>query len=276
MPEATSQPTPAILDLEKAINEFRQTVLPLIDPSGQVQGVYLEKEKGWDGPKLRRRELSVYRAGLQLVGHCIAILIYQLVLRQSVQMAASARATGKAGLHYTSEGFREVAITLIGGVEVRVPTLYKLARKPRKKGGRKKKRGKRGKSKGQGYYPVLVMLGISERTTPLVRSYVSQAATQAASFEQARLVVAWLGLDFSKSRIRRISEAFCKVGLAIREERLALRAAGQLSKGVALEGKRVVIGVDGGRINIRQTHRKGRKRKSGWSGYKAEWKEPKS
>ena len=37
----------------------------------------------------------------------------------------------------------------------------------------------------------------------------------------------------------------------------------------------MVIGVDGGRINIRQTHRKGRKRKSGWPGYKTEWKEPK-
>jgi len=275
MPEATSQPTPAILDLEKAIDEFRQAVLPLIDPFGQVQGNPLEKKKNWDGPGLRRREISIYGVGLRLVGHCIAILIYQLVLNQSVQMAASARATGKVGLHYTSEGFREVAITLIGGVEVRVPTLYKLARKTRKGGGRKKKRGKRGKSKGQGYYPVLVMLGISEHTTPLVRSYVSQAATQAASFEQARLVVVWLGLDFSKSRIRRISEAFCKVGLAVREKRLALWAAGQLSKGVALEGKRVVIGVDGGRINIRQTHRKGRKRKSGWPGYKTEWKEPK-
>lgn len=122
---------------------------------------------------------------------------------------------------------------------------------------------------------MLVLLGISERTTPLVRCYVTQAATQAASFEQARPVVAWLGLDFSKSRIRRISEAFCQVGLAARAKQLARFAAGQLPARAALKGKRVAVAVDGGRLNIRQTQRKGRKRKSGWPGYETDWKEPK-
>ncbi len=266
MMEATTQPTPAILDLEKVIDEFRQTVQPLIEPI---------QEKDWDGVKLKSKETAILQAGLRLVGHCIAILIYQLVLSQSVQMTASMRATGQGGLHYISEGYREVAITLIGGVEVRVPTLYKLARKARKGRGRKKKRGKRGKSKGQGFYPVLVLLGVSERTTPLVRCYVTQAATQSPSFEQARPVVAWLGLDFSKSRIRRISEAFCQVGLAKRAKQLARFANGQMPAGMALKGKRVALAVDGGRLNIRQTYRKGRKRKSGWPGYKADWKEPK-
>lgn len=104
---------------------------------------------------------------------------------------------------------------------------------------------------------------------------MTQAATQASSFEQARPVVAWLGLDFSKSRIRRISEAFCQVGLAVRAKQLARLAAGQLPAGAALKGKRVALAVDGGRLNIRQTKRKGRKRKSGWPGYETDWKEPK-
>jgi hypothetical protein len=104
---------------------------------------------------------------------------------------------------------------------------------------------------------------------------VTQTATQSPSFEQARPIVAWLGLNFSKSRIRRMSEAFCQVGLAVREKKLSLWTAGQLPEGEALKGKRVAIGVDGGRINIRQTHRKGRKRKSGWPGYETDWKEPK-
>ena len=126
MPEA---PRPALLDLEKAIDEFRQDVLPLIDPG---------QEEGWDGVKLKSKEQLMLKAGLRLVGQCIAILIYQLILKQSVEMAANVRATGKAGLNYTREGYREVTIMLIGGVEVRVPTLYKLARKGRKGGGRKK------------------------------------------------------------------------------------------------------------------------------------------
>jgi hypothetical protein len=129
MPEATTQPTPAILDLEKAIDEFRQDVLLLIDPT---------PGENWDGIKLKSKEVAILQAGLRLVGHCIAILLYRLVLTQSVQMAASLRVTGKAGFHYTSEGYKEVPITLIGGVEVRVPTLYKLARKARKGRGRKK------------------------------------------------------------------------------------------------------------------------------------------
>jgi hypothetical protein len=129
MPEATTQATPAILDLEKAIDEFRQDVLLLIDPT---------PEENWDGVKLKSKEVAILQAGLRLVGHCIAILIYRLVLTQSVQMAANLRVTGKAGLHYTSEGYKEVPIKLIGGVEVRVPTLYKLARKARKGRGRKK------------------------------------------------------------------------------------------------------------------------------------------
>lgn len=140
MPEAPPQPTPAILDLEKAIDEFRQDVLPLIDP---------RPEENWDGVKLKSKEQAILQAGLRLVGHCIAILIYQLVLSQSVQLAANQRATGKADLHYTSEGYKEVPITLIGGVEVRVPTLYKLARKARKGRGRKKNVGNEVRAKGK-------------------------------------------------------------------------------------------------------------------------------
>lgn len=261
-----TEPIPAVLDFEDAIDEFRQTVQPLLDP---------DQEENWDGVKLKDKELAILQAGLRLVGHCIAILIYQLVLSRSIQMAAQLRATGKAGLNYTNQAIKEVTISLIGGVELQVPTLYRLARKPRGKAGRKRKRGKRGKSKGQGFYPVLALLGISERTTPLIRCFVTQAGTQAPSFEQARPVVAWLGLNFSKSRIRRISEAFCQTGLAVRGHRLASWLAGNVAPGAALKGKRVAIGVDGGRINIRQTKSKGRKRKSGWPGYETDWQEPK-
>lgn len=256
---------PAILNLNQAIEKFRETVTPLIDPA----------QEEWDGVKLKERERVILKAGLELVGHCIAILIYHLSLAESVKMAASVRARGKAGFNYVRQGIKEVPITLIGGVEVRIRTLYKLARKRKKGRGRKKKRGKRGKSQGKGYYPVLTLLGISESTSPLVRCLVTQAGTQAPSFEQAKPLVVWLGLDFSTSRIRRISESFCKTGLAVRSERLARFAAGDLPKGKALEGKRVAIGVDGGRINIRRTYRQGRKRKSGWPGYKTDWREPK-
>jgi hypothetical protein len=108
-----------------------------------------------------------------------------------------------------------------------------------------------------------------------VRCLVSQAATQASSFEQAKQFVTWLGLGFGTGRIRRISEAFAHLGLAIRDEQLARLAEGTLPAGEALKGKRVVISVDGGRVKIRRTYRRGRKRKSGWPGYETNWREPK-
>jgi hypothetical protein len=264
--ETTTQPIPAILDLEQAISAFRQTVEPLLDPA---------QEEDWNGTKLKAKEWTILQAGLQLVGHCIAILIYQLVMTESVKLAANLKVQGAAGLNYTNQAIKEVAITLIGDVQVRIPALYKLSRNRQQGRGRRRKRGKRGQSRGQGFYPVLVLLGIGEGVSPLVRCLVTQAATQAVSFEQARPWVAWLGLEFSTRRIRRISVAFCQVGLQVRARRIARLATGGLPPGDALRGKRVVVSVDGGRINIREPKRRGRKRKSGRRGYDTNWREPK-
>jgi hypothetical protein len=265
--ETAAPPVPAILDLEQAIDEFRQTIKPWLEPG---------PETNWDGIKLKEKEWAILQAGLRLVGHCIAILIYQLVLSESVRLAAQVRASGQTSLVYTNQAFKDVTITLIGGVQVRVKTLYKLARQRKKDSrGRKRKRGKRGKSNGQGYYPVLALLGISEGVSPLVRCLVAQAATQAASLDQARQQVAWLGLHFSTRRISRISRAFCQVGLQVRAAQVARFSADPPPAGQALTGKRVVISVDGGRIRIRQSKRTGRKRKNGRRGFRREWKEPK-
>lgn len=263
---AKTKTIPALLNVNDAIERFRERVVPLLDPS---------QEEQWDGVTLKAKEIRILQAGLELVGHCIAILISQLSLAESVKAAATLRARGQAGLRYVNQAFKEVSITLIGGVEVRFQTLYTLARPRTRRRGPKRPRGKRGTSRGQGFYPVLTLLGIRDGVSPLVRCQVTQAATQLPSFEQAVPFVAWLGLDFSTRRIRRISEAFCRTGLAARSEQMAQIAAGMVSPGGALAGKRVAIGADGGRINIRQTRRKGRKRKSGWPGYDTDWTEPK-
>ena len=198
----TEQKTEAILNLEEAVEKFVKEVHPLLDPTS---------EENWNGEKLKSRELSILQAGLHLVGHCIAILIYQLALNQSVQLSANLTATGLAGLSYASQGMKLVTITLIGGIEVTIPAIYKLVRKTRFGRGRKRKRGKRGKSKGQGFYPILVLLGIDNKVSPLVRCLITEAATQAPSFEQARPRVAWLGLNFSASLFCKSVKTFAKL-----------------------------------------------------------------
>lgn len=217
--------------------------------------------------------MAILQLGLELIGHCIAILFNNLSTSERVKQSARVRALGKAGFHYTNQATKEVPVTLIGGVVVKIEALYRLARKRRNSSGRKRKRGRRGKSEGQGYYPLLDLLGIDNGASPLIRVIVSQAATQAPSFEQAKAFVNWLGLGFSTSRIRRISEAFTKTGLSVRDNLLERMEKGTLEPKNVLKGKRVVITVDGGRINIRNTHQ-GRRRKSGWHGYDASWREP--
>ncbi len=256
---------PAILDLQTAMLDFQAKVEPLLDPT---------QEEEWDGMKLNQQEWSILQGGLVLVGHCIAILLHRLTLSQGVQAAAQERAQGKPSLKYTNQQFKEVPVKLIGGVTVRVLTRYKLARKPRKSVGRKRKKGKRGKSNGQGYYPELVLLGIADGVSPLIQCLVAQAGTQAASFEQARPWLEWVGISFSTSRIRHLSEAFCHRSLEVRQRQLE-RGQEDSASSHSLAGYRVVIVVDGGRLYIRQTHNRGRKRKSGWPGYSAKWKEPK-
>jgi len=191
-----------------------------------------------------------------------------------VQLVAQLRATGKAGLTYVNQGMKRVPMTLIGGVHVHITTMYTLARPRTKRCGRKRKRGKRGKSQGQGFYPLLVLLGIRDGVSPFIRCHVSQAATQLPSFEQAKPFVTWLGRDFSTSRIRRISEAFCHIGLAVRAGRLTQLESGMIPAGDVLKGKRVAMAADGGRVKFRVTTRRGRKPKSGWPGYTTDWIEP--
>ena len=54
----TAEPTSAILDLDQALENFRETVNPLLNPS---------QEENWDGVKLKKKELAILMAGLRLV-----------------------------------------------------------------------------------------------------------------------------------------------------------------------------------------------------------------
>ena len=201
--QSTPQPVSAVLNLDQAVDEFRKTVRPLMEPG---------QESEWDGSKVKKKEFAILQAALRLAGECIAIFIYQLVLTESVKLAAQARVRGQAGIAYTHQAFKEVGITVIGGVQVRVKTLYKLARQRKAGRGRKRKQGKRGRSHGQGFYPVLGLLGISEGVTPLIRCGVAQAATQSVSLEYARQQMTGWGCTLAPVASGASVEPFVKWG----------------------------------------------------------------
>ncbi len=97
--QTTAEPIPAILNLNQAIQKFREMVTPLIDSA---------QEESWDGVKLKEREWAILWAGLELVGHCVAILIYHLSLTESVKLAADVRVRGKAGFNCVNQAIKEV------------------------------------------------------------------------------------------------------------------------------------------------------------------------
>ena len=65
-------------------------------------------------------------------------------------------------------------VTVIGGVSVPLLVEYVVARKPRKSQGHKRKRGRRGAAQQRGFYPVLSLLGITDRLSPLARSLIAE------------------------------------------------------------------------------------------------------
>ena len=148
---------------------------------------------------------------------------------------------------------------------------------PKRKRGRKRKWGRRGKA-GSGIFPALEVLGIRFGTTPAVAGVVARSVTDGPSMEIAQEHLSRWGISLDIKVIRRISEAFAGISLAIRDAWLKQddpHNTPLIPETESLRGKRVLISTDGGRILIRMNKRgriaKGKNR----HGFNAKWREPK-
>ena len=264
--QTTEKTIPAQLDLDMALKTFRDTVEPLLSVTSQSD---------WDGPQLLDREKAILKAGLVLVGQSIAVLLFNLVNLPKVQQNARERTQHLRQPNSTGHGKRQVNILLIGGVVVSLWVEYSIARTARHAVGRKREPGKHGTKQGQGFYPVLKLLGIADRLSPLVRSTVAKYGTLSVSFEAACDILSEMGIALLPKRAARITHAFNQAGLQHRQTQLEQLQQGELPVGKQLSGKRVVISVDGGRTRLRRP-KNGRKPKGKrYHGYYTEWKEPK-
>lgn len=252
----------ATLDLEQAIDAFRETVTPAIE-IGEVHA--------WDGRTLFQRERQIIQAALVLAGQCIALLLYTLSQSEAADTEATERTKGLRDATSQGHGKRTIRVLTIGNVEVPLRVQYVVKRL---KCGQKRKCGQRRKANGQGFYPLLKWLGIEEQLTPLVWSTIAQQGMLSVSFEAAQSTLLLFGISLSTKRVKRLTYSFGQIGLDIRQSRLEQLKRGELEIGQTLAGQRVVISMDGGRTRIRRT-KKGRRRKTGWHGYHNEWKEPK-
>lgn len=140
-------------------------------------------------------------------------------------------------------------------------------------------RGRNGKGRGpegSGLYPELAAYRISEGSSPNVQAEVGRLVGL-LPFEQARAELARHGLELDEKAVRRIANELGAQMLATRTRDLLRFRAGDLPAGDEFAGKRVAVGIDGGRVRVRTIVKNVRvsgrmKRKK----FKIEWREPKA
>ncbi len=113
----------------------------------------------------------------------------------------------------------------------------------------------------------MILLGIHDRCTPGLASDVSLTTIAMSSFEEAEKALADRGICLDVSTIRTIAKRFA--GRA-----KAAQRGESYEFGETVDGRRVVISTDGGRIRIRKNKR-GPKTKKGRNRYSTDWREPK-
>ncbi len=130
---------------------------------------------------------------------------------------------------YYSQGCREKTVHLPGGVTVTLHLTYyhrswdieKVAGKPRR-----------------GLSPAAILLGISEKFTPAVRTRMAKAAALLGSFEEAAQMLAEQGLSVSVNQIRKVTAT---LGTMLGR----LTSAGVLKPSGDVTGRRIVVTTDG-------------------------------
>ena len=136
--------------------------------------------------------------------------------------------------------------------------------------------GKGRGTEGTGLYPELAAYRISEGNSPNVQAEVGRLVGL-LPIEQARAELARKGLEEDEKAVRRISAELGSQMLATRTRDLMRFRAGELPAGSEYAGKRIAVGMDGGRV--RSANRSSRKiRVSGKrkrKKFKVEWREPK-
>ena len=185
---------------------------------------------------------------------------------------AVAEARDKSKKKLVNRGIKFVKITLIGGVVLKIKTVYMSINRKGKRG-RKRKKGRRGKN-GSGFYPALAQLGIFNRVTPYVQECVAKAASECRTFKEAQARLADMGICMDEKTIRNIAYSYGDLGLSMRP------GSPDAEKGMPLadesmEGKTVVIQMDGGRVRQREGGRRGRRsKKTSRRRFNPKWREP--
>lgn len=222
-----------------------------------------EKESDWfDQLKEEFSMEAVEREILDMVNGLFSRLMCSLLERVLEDKGVLKKVRQFGGkLAYRFIRYQEVTVRLANGKSLKVSSPYFVKAKPKR--GRKK----RGPN-GRGCHLLLELLGFMGRCSMLFVSEVVQMALLCPSFAVAHEVLSLRGICVDVKTIRRLCGLLGEFGLDN-------RCTVSLEPGESVAGKVVAIGIDGGRLRLRQKKR-GRKA-SGLKrqGYNTPWREPK-
>ena len=213
------------------------------------------------------RELDLHR---RVARECLDPVFTAVLQNAHESSTVQARADGIARRGGFSPQLAQtsVQVMLLGGSTVELLTPYYLRRDRRKR--KPATAPKQGRTKaGNGDYPVLSQLGIHYRVSPALGSEVSRLVAQGAQ-RDAIENLAVRGIHLKLKVLQRVTR-----DIAARALHYRLIFADQRAEGLSLEGERVAIAIDGGRIRLREDDPKPRPDKSRRRGFKPEWREPK-
>jgi len=167
----------------------------------------------------------------------------------------------KKGLGFN--GYRSTSIRLLTGNSVKLQFPYFAKAKSKHQPTLNSPKRKN----GTGCHFGLDYLGFVSRCSALLGSIVVQAALLCPSFELARRTLQSHAIDLNAKTIHRLT-------MDLAAQALPRRGSVSLAMSDRVEGKTVLVCIDGGRLRERRTKHgpkpKGRKRQ----GYHADWKEP--
>lgn len=168
---------------------------------------------------------------------------------------------GKMGLRFN--GYRPTSIRLLTGTSltIRSPYFSKAASK-RRPGPKSKKR-----QNGTGRHFGFDCLGFIGRCSTLLASSVAHSALLCPSFEVARQTLENHAITLNVKTIHRIT-------MSLANEAMPLRGRVSLCDTDHIDGKTVLICIDGGRLRERRPKRGRKPTGQKRQGYHAEWKEP--
>lgn len=168
---------------------------------------------------------------------------------------------GRMGLRFN--GYRPTSVRLLTGKPIKIQSPYFAKTKSKRRSGPKSKKRK----SGTGQHFGLDYLGFISRCSTLLMSSVAQATLLCPSFDVAQKMLKFHAINLNVKTIHSITMNLAK-------GTMPMRGRVSISDTDCINGKTILVCIDGGRLRERRTKRGRRPDHQKRQGYHTEWKEP--